>query len=118
MKEKLLETIPEVKDRYAEVANWLDKDNDRVLYSFVLYRQIEALLKSSRPDDGQLRKIFDFLECLLDQQDMDVRNIAEDAICENICSDEIVLQKARRYMGKLARKYCASYMGHSPKDGR
>ena len=111
---KLLAAIPEIKGRYNEESQWLDKDNTWVLCSFVLYRQIEALLMSDRPDEVQLRRIFDFLELLLSQQDLDVRNIVEDSVCENICSDEAVLQKAQRYMGALAKEYCARYMGHAP----
>lgn len=115
MMEKLLESIPEVKGRYEEEIEWLDKDNHWVLCSFVLYQHIEALLKADMPDENQLRRIFSFLEDLLSQQDLTVRNIAEDAVCENICSDEVVLQKAQRYLGPAAKKYCAAYMGHKPR---
>lgn len=112
MMEKLLDRIPEAYGRYEEEIKWLDKDNHWVLYSFVLYRHLEALLKADTPDEGQIRKVFAFLEDLLGQQDLTVRNIAEDAVCENICSDEIVLQKAQRFLGPAAKKYCATHMGH------
>lgn len=112
---ELLEEIPELRDRYAEETKWLSKENIWVLCSAVLYKHIEALLKAANPDDGQLRRVFAFVETLLGQQDLTVREIAQDTVCENICSDEVVLQKAQRYLGPAAKKYCAEYLGHKPK---
>ncbi len=106
---KLIEAVPEIKPE--ATAEWESRDDNWLVFVHVFYPHIVALLKAERADEPQLRRIFGFLELLLGQQNLEARDVAEDAICENICSDEAVLQKAQKYMGASAKKYCATYIG-------
>lgn len=116
MVEKLPEAIPELKERFEqEMSSLGDKDLSYVVYSFVLYRHIEELLKADQNED-QLRKVFAFLETILTHPDARVRDVADQSICENICSDEVILQRAQRYLGPAAKKSCADYMGHKSRE--
>lgn len=108
--EKLLEAVPEARARYDEESQWLDRDNTWVLSSQVLYRHIESLLKAKELDEPQIRRVFEFVEKLLGSNDPAVREIIEDSIVENICSDELVLQRARRYMGGAAKLAADRYL--------
>ncbi len=116
MVEKLPEAIPELQDLYAkEVTEPGDKDSPYNAYAFVLYPHIRRLLKAESEDERQLRKVFDFLELILTHPDGRVRDVADQDVCEAIACDEIVLQKAQRYMGPAAKKSCADYIEHGPK---
>ncbi len=119
MVETLVRALPELKDRYDEEMKFIEeKDLTYMAYSLVFYRHIEALLKASEQDQTQLRNAFEFLEALLTHSDSRVRDVADQSVCENICSDEIVLQKAQSLMGPAAQKSCSDYMGHAPKTPR
>lgn len=105
MVDKLIELFPELKDRCTKETEWLDKDNGHLLYNFVLYGYIEESFASDREDKILMQRIFDFIEALLDQPDMGIKNVVHD-ICESISSDEIVLQKAQKYMGPNTKTLC------------
>jgi len=76
-----------------------------------LYAHIERLLKSERPDITALERAFSFLELLMSHSDAKVRDVADQSVCENIACDEVVLQKAQRYVGEATKKACAEYIG-------
>lgn len=113
MVERLPEAVPELRDRFQEERAWLsDKNLAYVIYEFVLYKHIEDLLKRPREDAPALERAFAFLETVLTHPDARVRDVGDQSVCEAICSDEVVLQKAQRYMGPAAKKSCAEYMSH------
>lgn len=116
MVEKLPEELPDLRSRFSQETAWLsEKNSPYMVYEFVLYKHIAGLLKSKKEDESGLKKAFAFLEKLLSHSDGRVRDVADQSVCEAICSDEIVLQKAQRYMGPGAKKSCADYIGHKPK---
>jgi hypothetical protein len=103
----LVEELPELKPIYdRELERWEEEMGQHVMYRYVMYSAIEAELKDAHPNENLLRKIFDFLELLADHSDMRVRAVAQESVCGKICSDEVVLQKALRFMGKRTRELC------------
>lgn len=114
MSDKLVELFPELKGRHEAETQWLDKDNHYLIYSFVFYRFIEDMFKSGNEDGPLLRRMFDFVELLVNHQDLEVRDVIHHSICTKIVSSELVLQKAQKYMGKETKELCAGISSDAP----
>ena len=106
----LIRELPELKPIYdREMERWGgQEEGPHIVYNDVMYEAIKQQLKSeSRADEAFLRKIFAFLEVIANHPDEEVNTVAHSAVCEPICCDEVVLQKAQLFMGKRTREFCA-----------
>lgn len=107
MADKMVEAIPELRAAYEkEVATWTQKQGAHLLLSFVLFESLKTSLKADHTDDALVRKIFDFVELLAKHPDEKVQEVVYFSVCENICADEIVLQRAQGFMSKKTREFC------------
>ncbi len=107
MAQKMIEALPELKTAYdKEVAAWTKSQGAHVLFSFVLFDSLKPLLKVEEVDALLVQKIFAFVELLAKHPDEKVQEVVYFSVCENICADEIVLQKAQHFMGKKTREFC------------
>lgn len=103
----LIRELPELKPLYdRELARWEEEMGQHIMYRYIMYAAIEAELKGPQPNEDLLRRIFGFLEQIANHSDIDVQAVAQQSVCEKICSDEVVLQKALRFMGKRTRELC------------
>lgn len=112
---KLLVAVPELQKIHdREVASWDGAwPGQHIAYARVVSDTISAMLRAKSPEDGQLLgKIFGFLEILANHPDEHVQEVVHNSVCESICSDELVLQKARKYMGPSTKKFCRDIVGH------
>lgn len=108
----LIRELPELKPIYdRELARWGEEMGQHIMYRYVMYAAIEDALKKGPEDAALLKRIFDFLERLIEHREAHVREVAHQSVCDKICADEVVLQKAQRYMGKRAKKLCELISG-------
>lgn len=113
----MLRELPELKPLYdRELERRGEEIGQHIMYRYVMYAAIEEQLKSqSRPDAALLKKVFAFLESLIEHPEAHVREVAHQSVCDKICSDEVVLQKAQPFMGKKTKVLCLSISGGRPK---
>lgn len=113
----LLRELPELKPIYdREIERWGEVMGQHIMYRYVMYAAIEAQLTSRDcPDRALLKKIFAFLESLIDHPEAHVQEVAHQSVCDHICGDEVILQRAQPYMGKKTKALCAMISGDRPK---
>lgn len=114
--EKLLEAVPEVVPAYNREMQWWGKDRpgQHIVFHTILTPHIAALL-GKHGSESELRRVFGFLETLASHSDEEVQNVIAVTMCEDICSDEVMLQKAQPFLGEKTRQFCKSLMGeHLP----
>lgn len=61
-----------------------------------------------------LHKIFDFLEMLANHPEEHVQEVVHNSVCEALCSDELALQRARKYMGPATKGFCKAIVTWKP----
>lgn len=121
MVEKLLESVPELKQIHdRELRSWEGEwPGQHIAYARVVSDTIAAMLRGdSEEDPNLLIKIFNFLEILANHPDEHVQEVVHNSVCEDICSDELVLQKAGRFMGVTTKKFCRDIIGNSKPPDR
>lgn len=111
MNRKIVEAVPELRAAYDHaVAEGYDADGPHVLYEELFAGVLPKFFESECQNKNQLRKIFDFLENLANHPDAKIQNVVYVSVCESICSDEAVLQKAQKYLGKTTKRFCDEIM--------
>lgn len=118
MSDKLIELFPELKGRHRQETEWLDNDNHYMLYSLVFFKAIEDMLLLEKPDEPLLRRMFDFIELLVNHPDLDIRDVAHHSICVKIANSEVVLQRVQRYLGSKTKDLCADIASDTPGKSR
>lgn len=112
MVDKMIEALPELRSAFAkESASWTEVQGPHIIYSFVLYDSLKSAMNALEANQALIQRIFDFLEILANHPEEHVQEVVHNSVCENICSDEIVLQKAQKFMGKRTREFCAMILG-------
>lgn len=118
MTEKLLEAIPELRAFHDRALALSEPDGkwsgQHVAYEEAVSKTIKELLRREKPDEPLLRKIFDFLEMLAGHPEERVQEVVHNSVCEPICSDELTLQRARKYMGPAVKGFCKSIVTWEP----
>ena len=110
--EKMIDKIPELRDALEkESASWTEKQGPHILYGLVLFPALKSMLSAAEPDANLIQRVFDFLEILANHSEERVQEVVHNSVCENICSDEIVLQKAQKFMGPRTKIFCAMILG-------
>lgn len=121
MTQKLLEALPELTSYYdrALAANEDDGEwsGQHIAYEEVMSKAIKEMLRADKPDERLLHKIFDFLEMLAKHPEEHVQEVAHNSVCEPICSDELTLQRARKYMGPTTKDFCKAIVTWEPPAG-
>ena len=109
----LIRTLPELKPVYdGELQLRGEEIGQHIIYRYVMYAEIERQLKLAQtPDEPLLRRLFSFLEILANHPEEAVQEVAHNSVCEKICSDEVVLQKAMKYAGKRTKEFCGLIIG-------
>lgn len=105
--------IPELRDAYdRQIHYWRpEAPPPYTAYREIIYDSIEEMFESGeRGKEEVLKDIFDFLEMLARHHDKEIQNVVYVALCEPMCSNEIVLQKAQKYMGKTTKRFCDELM--------
>lgn len=102
---KMLEAIPELKEKYDEEIRWWgnEKPGQHIIFGDVFTDFMIALLKSSE-NEVLLKRMFAFLEKMATSSNEDVVNVATVTVCEDLAGDPTWLTKARQYMGPETRK--------------
>jgi hypothetical protein len=103
--EELLRNIPEVKPMYDKEIEWWDGNGPgpHNIFGDVLNPYLINLLKQDE-DIILLKKIFHLLESMAKSEDVLVQEVLECTILERLGDDRIILEKARKYMGKASQK--------------
>lgn len=118
MTEKLLEAIPELQAFHDRALALTEHDGvwsgQHIAYEEVVSKTIKELLRQEKPDERLLRKIFDFLEMLANHPEEHVQEVVHNSVCEPICSDELTLQRARKYMGSTTKDFCKAIVTWEP----
>ena len=119
MTQKLLEAVPELKSFHdralaAEGGEWTGK---HIAYHEVVSKAVKEALRSEVVDDCLLHKIFDFVEMLATHPAEHVQEVVHDSVCEPICSDELVRQRAGKYIGPATKNFCKGIITWEPPAG-
>lgn len=118
MTEKLLEAIPELRAFHDRALTLAEPDGEwsgpHIAYEEVVSKAIKEQLRQEKPDERLLRKIFDFLEMLANHPEEHVQEVVHNSICEPICSDEMTLQRARKFMGPTTKDFCKAIVTWEP----
>lgn len=111
MNRKVLEALPELGEAYrSEAAKGHDVDGPHVLFGMLFSKVLPALFASEDVNDALLKRIFSFLEVLANHPDVEIQNVIYLSVCEDLCCDEAVLQRAQKYMGKTTKRFCAEIL--------
>lgn len=115
---KVLEAIPELRSFHDRALALNESDGvwsgQHAAYEEVVSKAIKEMFQLEKPDERVLRKIFDFLEMLATHADERVQEVAHNSVCESLCSDELALQRARKYMGPATKEFCKSIVTWRP----
>lgn len=109
MVHRLPEAVPALKAAYDKQIEYWEGEEPPVhpAYSMIVNDTLDELLGSNGvQSEDTVRQIFDFLEVLANHPDEKIQNVVYVSICEHIASNEFVLQKAQKYMGKTTREFC------------
>lgn len=99
--DELLKSIPELKPLYDENLDmWLDDYLPYVVFGSVVVPTMEELLKNDYESDV-LKRIFDFIELMLQSEDQDVITLAAVEIAEWIAHEpnKVIRTNALKLMG-------------------
>ncbi|MFA6316574.1 MAG: hypothetical protein WC943_04090 [Elusimicrobiota bacterium] len=109
--DRALTALPEFRDSYEkEAKRWTEEPMGPYnVFDIILMPRVVELLKS-HGDEDLLRRTFAFIETLLAHPKQEVRDVAAVGACEELCADELVLQKACRLMGPKTKECCDSYL--------
>lgn len=105
--EKALEVLPEIKNEFKkESAHWTEeKMGPYNLFDIVLMPRVMTLL-IEQGHEKELRRYFDFFEALATHPNEKINNVIGVGVCEELCSDEVALQRAVKFMGAKTKSYC------------
>ncbi len=107
MNRKLGEAVPELREAYdRQVARGYDGDGPHVLYEEFFAEVLPDLFGSESKHEALLRRLFSFLETLANHPEVEIQNVVYVSVCEDLCCDEVALQRAQKYMGKTTKKFC------------
>jgi hypothetical protein len=101
--DKLVEAVPELRTRYEQELQWWGEEEPGAhnIYGDVLDPFLISLLKSeskSLAEEETLKRVFDFLEELANNDDSRVQDVAGATVLERLHGAG-ELQRARSYMG-------------------
>lgn len=111
MSEKLVEKFPELRPRYEEECKWWEDEvpGQHIIYGDILNPYIVSLLESdeqgSSEHEATLKRIFAFLEELVNHEDEDIQGVVVTTVLEYLDSPKVQLEKARKYMGETTLGY-------------
>lgn len=111
MSGKVAERFPALKESYDRELRWWgeEKPGQHIIYGDVFFPYIKKVAEAGSDDnEGELKRIFRFLEELANHSDERVQEVVCVTLCEDICGDEAVLQRTRKYMGNKTREFCDS----------
>lgn len=89
-----------------QIRGWTD-DGPHMLYGLFSAKVLPELLGAEEKNVEVLRRIFDLFELMANHRDEDVRGVIGLSVCQELASNEMLLQKSQRYMGKATKKFCA-----------
>jgi hypothetical protein len=104
---KALEVMPEIKaDFEKEAPHWTDeKMGPYNLFDIILMPRVMSLLNGEGRDE-ELRRCFDFFEALANHPNKDIADVIGVGVCEELCSHEVELQRAVKFMGAKTKACC------------
>jgi hypothetical protein len=114
--DELLKSIPELKPLYDENLDmWLDDYLPYVVFGSVVVPTMEELLKNDYESDV-LKRIFDFIELMLQSKDQDVITLAAVEIAEWIAHEPntVIRTNALKLMGTCTLEEVHSMENWSP----
>jgi len=94
LNQKLIFTIPELKEKYLEEISWQDGENtgSHVIFCDVFVPFIKENVE--RKNDALIKKCFDFIENLLDLEDKYTDEVITFSVIETLLFDEDVENKS------------------------
>lgn len=120
----MLETFPEIQERYTKEIHWISetfKGNDTGGQSLYFDRCfcdfLGRLLTAEKPDNGQLERVFDFLEDMASSDDVNVRDLLQITVLEYLRSWDILQRISEGLMLPETKKIfhkVKQYLGEPP----
>lgn len=90
----------------SEIKNWAE-DGPHMLYGIFTAKVLPALFAQESDRKDVLERIFGLYEEAATHLDERVRGVIGLSVCQELASNEVLLQKSQRYMGKETKKLCA-----------
>lgn len=111
----MVKAIPEVAQAYEKELHWWkdEKPGQHIIFADILVPHIVSLLEKGDRDE-ELKRVFEFLELLANHPDEHVQEVVHNSICEPICSNEVALQKSKKYMGPATVRFCSMIVTWEP----
>lgn len=104
--EKLIEVVPSLRPAYDKELNSWDNKEIPPHYAFgpgLFLPYLYAALKSGK-QHAELRRIFSFLEILLNHPDDGVASVVANEVIPDLCGHPEVYSTAKKYLGKESAK--------------
>lgn len=103
---QFMDEFPDLKRFVRREDKELAEDGPHPFFSFVVTRIVAELLVNEAANRETLKRVFSFFERLATHTNEDIRGIVGLSVCESIASDEVVLEKYKRYAGPVTIKFC------------
>ncbi|MBI2384494.1 MAG: hypothetical protein HYV14_00615 [Elusimicrobia bacterium] len=107
---QFLKAFPELVDRFSPEDRALADDGPHPFFAFVAGQVVPDLFADEVKNAELLERIFGFFEDLANHSNEDIRGIVGLSVCEKIASNEVLLQKFKRYAGSVTIKMCVDLL--------
>lgn len=108
---RFIDFFPELKMKIGTNGALLAEDGPHMFFGFVAGKILPGLFEDETRNSALLKRIFEFFEFVASDKDENVRGIVGLSVCEEVASNEVVLQKSRRYAGINTLKLCDELLG-------
>lgn len=104
---KYHEAVEELEQRFPEIEYPLDFEENYRDLAYIVYEDIfnKFIIKMFREDNEELLlRIFDYMEEMASSDDIEVRNLLQVGILEELWSERLTFNRARKYMWPKTRE--------------
>lgn len=108
---KFIDSFPELKMMLGTNGALLAEDGPHMFFGFIAGKILPGLFENETGNNALLKRIYEFFEFVASDKDENVRGIVGLSVCEEVVSNEAVLQKSRRYAGINTLKLCDELLG-------
>lgn len=122
----MLETFPEVREQYAKELRWIsdtfqgqETGGQSLYFDRCFCDFLGRLLAAEEPDNGRLKRAFDFLENMASSDDADVRDLLQITVLEYLRSWHILQYRSQKLMlpeTKRLFETVKQYLGEPSQD--
>ena len=120
----MLEAFPEIRERYTKEIRWISETfqgnstrGQSIYFDRCFCDFLGRLLTAESPDNGQLERVFDFLETMASSDDADVRDLLQVTVLEYLRSWHILQRNSEMLMQPETKKIfnkVKQYLGEPP----